>query len=162
MAEWVFRHCAPAHKDLHATLEQSRRWGGRYNAAGEFGAIYVACERATALRELDRRAAKLGISRGQVLPRLLLTLHVRLQNVLDLTDAAVRRAWDAELDDLKHEADNSRCLEIARAARRDGFEAIRFPSFTDGADNYAIFLDVLKPGSELTIEDEETVENGEP
>ena len=57
--EFAFRHCAPEHVGLEATLAASRRYGGRYNPRGEFGAVYLACEAATALGELDRSAARL-------------------------------------------------------------------------------------------------------
>jgi RES domain-containing protein len=47
-----YRQCAPEHTDLATTLAYNHRHGGRFNPPGEFGAIYVSVERATALREL--------------------------------------------------------------------------------------------------------------
>jgi RES domain-containing protein len=149
--ERVFRHCAPSHTNLSSTLESNKWWGGRYNPVNEFGAIYVASEEATATEELERRVQKQGVPRSHLLPRLLLTLHLKVQKVLDLTDAAVRQAWGTTLEEITREDDYARCREVARIARRDGYEAIRYPSYVDGRDNYAVFYDVLKPGSDLVI-----------
>ncbi len=161
-SEWVFRHCAPDHKDLWSTLEHNKRWGGRYNPPHEFGALYVSCEEATAIEELDRRARSQGVPRSHLLPRLLLTLHLKVQKVLDLTDAAVRQAWGVTLEEITQEDDYARCHEIARVAREGGYEAIRYPAYTTGHDNYAIFLDMLQLGSELSIEDERLLSEAEP
>lgn len=148
--EWVFRHCAEAHKNLIETVKHATTQEGRYHPAGEFGAIYVACDQETTLRELDHRAKKAGVSRTELLPRLLLTLHLRVQK----TDEDTREAWGATLEEITDEDDYSRCHEIARLALRDGYEAIRFPTFDGKGENYAIFYDRLKPGSELAIQHE--------
>jgi RES domain-containing protein len=119
--------------------------------------IYVACDEATALRELDRRAASLSLSRADLLPRLMLTLRLRVQKLLDLTDAETRLAWGTDLEAITRADDYTRCREIARAARRDGYEAIRFPAVSGQGENYVVFLDRLRPGSELSVEDESWV-----
>lgn len=62
----VFRHCGPRHTDLEQTLAYARALDGRYNPAGEFGAIYVSASRDGAGRELDRRAEKLGLERSDL------------------------------------------------------------------------------------------------
>jgi len=59
ISEQVFRHCGPGHTDLDRTLEQAKAVGGRYNPAGEFGAVYVSQTREGAIRELDRQIEKL-------------------------------------------------------------------------------------------------------
>lgn len=140
------------HRNLGETVRHtSDATNGRFHPQGEFGAIYVACEEATALAELDHRAARLGIERSAMLPRLMLTLHLRLQRILDLSDADTRAAWGADLAGITREDDYVRCHEIARIARRDGYEAIRFPAVGGAGENYAIFFDQLKPGSELEV-----------
>ena len=89
----VYRQCAPEHTDLAATLAQNHRHGGRFNPPGEFGAIYVAVELATALRELTRQAASLGFAVDELLPRTMLRLRLHLRRILDLTDEVVSHAW---------------------------------------------------------------------
>lgn len=151
-SEWVFRHCAETHRNLSETVRHTRdATNGRFHPQGEFGAIYVACEEATALAELDHRAERTGIDRSEMLPRLMLTLHVRLQRILDLSDESTRTAWGTDLDEITRADDYVRCHEIARIARRDGYEAIRFPAVGGAGENYAVFFDQLKPGSELEI-----------
>lgn len=146
--EWVFRHCQEDHANLHATIEASRDAEGRFHVRREFGAVYVAADRDTALAELDHKARAAGLSREDLLPRLLLTLDLTVRRILDLTDQRVRSAWGLATDEVE-ENDYARCQEIARAARDDGYEAIRFPSARGEGENYAIFLDRLAPGSHL-------------
>lgn len=78
--------------------------------------------------------------------------------VLDLTDPATRRDWGATIEELTDLDDYSRCHEMARLARRAGYEAIRYPSAVDGESNYAVFLDKLKPGSEVEIVNEDDLD----
>jgi len=154
--EQVFRHCHEEHADLWRTLEASRGVEGRFHVRGEFGAIYVAADRETALAELDHRAKSLGLHREDLLPRLLLALEISVRRTLDLTDADEREAWGLTLDDLWSN-DYRRCQEVATAARADGFEAIRFPSARGAGENYAIFFDRLVPGSYLREEGREVI-----
>lgn len=91
----------------------------------------------------------------------MLTLAVRLRRVLDRTDAAVQSAWGLTPDDIASD-DYARCQEAALA---DGYEAIRYPSAAvaraggggaaqetvRGADNLAVFADVLHPGSDVRV-----------
>ena len=152
----VFRQCAPDHADLPATLAHNERHGGRFNPPGEFGAIYVAVERATALRELARQAALLGFAVDELLPRTMLRLELHVGRVLDLTDPAVCRAWGLPGTDMGA-IPREDCWEIARAAHRSGYEAIRFSSATGVGTCLAVFLDRLAPGSHLELEEATTV-----
>lgn len=157
-----YRHCSPAHQDIgDATLEASRRVGGRFNPRAEFGALYLACDRSTALAELRRRAANLGIEPESLLPRAILSIDVAVSRVLDLTDARVRGEWG--LDDGTLAGDDLRpCQEVGRAARRAGYEAIRFPSATGHGVNLAIFLDRLHPGSGVQVVDSRPLDQADP
>lgn len=100
VSEQVFRHCGPGHTDLDRTLEHAKAVGGRYNPAGEFGAVYVSQTREGAIREFDRQIEKLGIRRQDLLPRVLLILDLQVTNVLDLTDERVREAWGTSVEKL--------------------------------------------------------------
>lgn len=154
--ETVYRQCAPEHTDLATTLAQNHRHGGRFNPPGEFGAIYVAVERGTALLELARQAALLGFAVDELLPRTMLRLRLHVRRALDLTDEGVCRAWGlvgADMSRISHDE----CWEIARAARRSGYEAIRFRSATGSGVCVAVFMDRLSPGSSLDVEDSETI-----
>lgn len=52
--------------DLERTLTHAEALGARYDPPGEFGALYVNASRADALRELDRRAKRLGVERSDL------------------------------------------------------------------------------------------------
>jgi RES domain-containing protein len=146
----VYRATHPDYEDLDRTIEVSKRYPSRFNPLGH-GAVYVALERTTAVAELKRRAEKLGRQLTSFAPRALLTLDVALRQVLDLTDAAVRAEWDITPDDLGTEFDYERCHEVAEVARRDGYEAIRFPSATGDGVNLVVFYDQLHAGSYVVV-----------
>lgn len=74
-----------------------------------------------------------------------------LRQVLDLTDESIREAWDITSDDLQTESEYAKCHEAALVARRDGFEAIRFPSAAGGGVNLAIFYDRRHTGSYVEL-----------
>lgn len=154
--EWVFRHCQEDHSNLQSTLEASKDAEGRFHVRREFGAVYVAADRETALAELDHKAGMAGLSREDLLPRLLLTLALAVHRILDLTDESVRQAWGLSAEDLRSN-DYTRCQEVARAAREDGYEVIRFPSARGTGENYAVFLDRLAPGSYLREDARESI-----
>ncbi|CAN5647208.1 hypothetical protein BH23GEM7_BH23GEM7_11310 [soil metagenome] len=150
----AYRQCHPDHADLEATLRASQSFSFRFNRENEFGALYVALDRATAVADLVRRARLSSTPVQAYAPRVLLTLRVELRKVLDLTDPAIRRQWDIALEDLQAD-DYLRCQEVAQVARRQGYEAIRYPSATGEGENLAIFLDRLQPESEVTIQEQE-------
>ena len=81
----------------------------------------------------------------------LLTLDVKLERVLDLTVPATRRQRGLTLDALRS-PDLLSCQKLARAAREEGYEAIRSPSATATGENLTIFLDRLQPGSLVEVE----------
>jgi RES domain-containing protein len=80
----------------------------------------------------------------------MLHLEVSLGRVLDLTDEGVREAWGLSISDLASD-DYTRCQAVARAARRDGYEAVRYPSATGEGENLAIFMDRLEKESSVRI-----------
>jgi RES domain-containing protein len=152
----VYRQCEVNYTDLDTTIEHNRRRGGRFSPPGEFGAIYVAVEQATALQELARHAALIGFTVDELLPRTMLRLRLHARHVLDLTDDAVCRTWGLDSSDMT-QTSRDVCWEIARAAHRAGYEAIRFRSATGHGECMAVFKDRLYPGSYLDIEDAEII-----
>ena len=155
MAETAFRGVAyrvthPDYDDLERTVTVSRDFPARFNPPGT-GAVYVSLAPATAIAELKRRAARLGRPVSSLAPRAVLTLDVWLRQVLDLTDEKVRAEWDVTLDDLRAEWDYTRCHEVAAVARRDGYEAIRYPSATGRGVNLAIYYDQRHTGSYVEV-----------
>ena len=131
-------------------MEVGRTHPSRFNPPGT-GAIYVSLEPETAIAELKRRAALSRVPLTSLAPRAVFTLDVVLRQVLDLTDERVRAEWDVGLEDLRTEDDYTRCHEVAAVARRDGYEAVRYPSATGHGVNLAIFLDQRHTGSYVEV-----------
>ena len=74
----AFRQSRPRYAEVTSrTLAASARVGGRFNPAGEFGALYVSLDPDTPLRELRRQAARENIPVLDLLPRTLFALDVR-------------------------------------------------------------------------------------
>jgi hypothetical protein len=80
----------------------------------------------------------------------MLHLRVDLASVLDLTNLATRQARGLTLGDLVSD-DYAKCQKVARDARREGYEAIRYPSATGAGENLAIFYDQIGPQSRVEI-----------
>lgn len=133
--------------------------GGRFNPAGEFGALYVSLDPETPFRELRRQAERAGLQVLDLLPRTLFAAEARLQKVLDLACNEPPVAYRIADEKLRSE-DWRACHEVARRARKAGYEAIRFPSATGMGENMAIFLDRLAPDSYIRILRETEVRPG--
>lgn len=153
------RHAALPHAEIGtALLAGSRRVGGRFNPPGGFGALYLSLEPATARAELERRAARSGVPLEDLLPRVLLTVIVELGRVLDLRDPEERGRWGLDEETLTGD-DHGPCQEVGRAARREGYEAILYPSAARPRGwNLVVFLDRLHPGSGIVVEGREDLE----
>jgi len=152
-----FRHSAARYATVdEGTLEASVRAGGRFNPVGEFGAVYVALDKETALAELGRRIDRTGLPRKHFRPRMMLQLRTRLGRVLDLTDPEVRSQLGVTVDEVSG-PDWGPAQDVARKARQQGYTAIRFPSATGAGENLAIFLDQLGPDEYLEVERVEEV-----
>jgi RES domain-containing protein len=153
----AFRQSRPRYAEAtERTLAASARAGGRFNPAGEFGALYVSLDPDTPLRELRRQAARDHADILALLPRTLFALDVNLHRVLDLTREEIRARCLLSAEALAAD-DWSACQAVARRARDDGYEAIRFPSATGEGENLAIFMDQLAPFSYVRILNEEEV-----
>lgn len=158
----VYRQAPPRYAEITTrTLLASLGIGGRFNPAGEFGALYVSLDPDTPFRELRRQAMKAGLEVLDFLPRTLFAAETRLQRVLDLACADVPVDYRIPPDALRSD-DWAACQNVARRARRAGYEAIRFPSATGAGENMAIFVDRLSPGSFIRIVREAELWPGKP
>ncbi len=143
----------------------SLRYGGRWNAAGFFPAVYVSLTPQTALEESLGGLGSYGIPRQHTkFPRSMVAMRVRLHDVLDLTDGSIRkhlfvsrnRMVDEDwltLQDAGHEALTQ---AIGRAAYKVGFEAMLVPSKADLAGtNLVLFPGNLHAESHVICENED-------
>ncbi len=111
------------------------------------------------MRELARRAYRVGIPISYLMPRDLVTVELRLANVLDLTDTNIQTEWGVSAASLALD-DFTACQEVAAAARRSGYEAIIYPSATGVGENIALFYDHLHPGSSAVIAAQTAIDPG--
>jgi RES domain-containing protein len=147
----VFRHTSPLHAEISLSLlAHTERTGYRFNPPGEFGAIYLALDRDTAVRELRRLAAYHNLPVSALMPRKLIIARVRLQRVLNLCTEEGRQAHAVTREELES-PDWSACQAVARRARSHGYEAIHYPSATGAGENLALFLDRLRRDSYVRI-----------
>jgi RES domain-containing protein len=135
--------------------------GGRYNPAGAFLTTYLAESAETALSEGTRPFLGSGVARELTRPLVVLSVHGRLERVLDLLDTRVRARVgtdEAELvapylvDALKGETGTQRLGRIAYESAR--FEALRGPSAQrDGGHTIAVFSERVVSPSKLEVFD---------
>lgn len=117
--------------------------GGRWNRYEEYGCLYTALTRDGALAEYEKVRRLVGLAAADD-KKDLVSVHVTVQPVLDLTDAAVQRRYGVERAMLTGDDDAAMetCRSIADLARAERYRAIRSPSAAlAGAVNLTIDLE---------------------
>lgn len=121
----------------------SLRAGGRFNPPNEFGALYTSLEATTAAQEVARGLRQRGVDPNQF-PKgawWVYELEVKLESVLDLTDADVLQKSGLQRDSLTG-SDLNATRAIAAEARQRGYQALLVPSAAaSGFKNLVIFPD---------------------
>ncbi len=128
----------------------ARTVGGRWNPPGSFATLYLGLSLEVVEAEFHRLAERSGRDPDEFLPRHLLTYEIRLESLLDLTDAVARKALglsDAQL----RSADPRACQEIGDAAHHLGREGVLAPSATDAGQVLAVFVERLLPASRIDL-----------
>lgn len=144
------RHDFPTY--LQRTLAASQRFGGRFNAPGEFGALYTAADEDTAWAEVASRFRREGVD-GLPPDMGLLRLLVRAGRYADVTTEDGCRAWEvtpaALTADEPDDAQRDACWRLARAVRAVA-DALLTSSARTGGDTMPLFPD--RHDSGLTLE----------
>jgi RES domain-containing protein len=144
----AFRHVSVGTNPKAGT--GARIHGGRWNPANSFATLYLGLEVGTVAAEFARAARKQGLSPEQFLPRNLCTIRVSLSALLDLRREESRAAIELSDDQLRAD-DPASCRDIAEAAHYLGLEGVLAPSATRAGTVLAVFLETLRPGSELEV-----------
>lgn len=131
-----WRHLSPRRDPLSG--EGARIHGGRFNPAGSFPVIYICLTRPCAVAELRRLGQRQAIGVEGLLPRYLYRYDVRLDRVLDLTNAGVRDEVGLSLDVLTG-PDWAACQDLGTTAHALGIQAILSPSAAGVDDVLAVF-----------------------
>lgn len=127
------------------TMDGALLSGGRYNAAEEFGALYLSESPEGCAAELARRPAA---PHGYILG----SIKVTLGKICDLTDEGLLADLGLTANQLK--ADDWTDTQVLGALIREaGFEAIVVPSAAGEFNNLVIFTDRLSEKSEIVLED---------
>jgi RES domain-containing protein len=125
-----------ANKDDILTGAGARRAGARWNPPNTFRTVYTSLDPHTAVDEAFAHFLHYGLPIAKALPRVLVSLEVRVRRVLDLTDARIRRFLTVSerrlLDDpwreMQIKGQESLTQALGRLAHEDGWEALLAPS----------------------------------
>ena len=121
----------------------SLKAGGRFNPPNEFSALYTSLAADTAVKEVARGLRQRGIDPEQFPEGAwwVYELEVKLESVLDLTDADVLQKSGLQWDSLTG-GDVSATRQVASEARERGYQALLVPSAAAAdSKNLVIFLD---------------------
>ncbi len=139
-------------KYLSETLAANQMAGGRYNAAGEFGALYTASDAETAWEEFAHRLRRQGIN--SVPPSTTLLVLVLTEGLYaDLTSPARCELWQTPFESLLAEdptpEQQTHCHSLGRAVRAVA-DFLKVPSARAAGINVPLFPD--RSESELGLE----------
>jgi RES domain-containing protein len=139
----------------------SLKFGGRWSTAGTFPAVNLALTQAAAIAESGANFTYYNFAPGDVRPKVLVGVQLRLEKVIDLTnpgglaeelqpgmDQLLAEDWRAA-NDAGHE---SQTQALGRAAHDLGAEALLAPSArVPGAKNLIYFPDTSTSRATVTI-----------
>jgi RES domain-containing protein len=146
--------------DLPLSAIGSIKGGGRYNAQGDFEALYLADRPDNTLREVRMLRDDAGFPVAVPdAPKIIFTVDVRLQRVVDLSDDAVCAVLGVSFDELITPWRLIVALGrvptthvLGAAAREAGIEALIVPSAQHpGSKNLVVIPDRLLFGSSVMI-----------
>jgi RES domain-containing protein len=128
----VWRIVPPRAHALHVGYILKAR--GRWNREGVYGCLYTDLTEDGALAEAVKYLKRAGIAPRFSPPRDLVSLRVRLDGVMDLTSASVRRSLGVSLATITgdEDADIETCRSIADLARQREHCGILSPSAAPG------------------------------
>jgi len=139
----------------------SMKAGARFNASGSFPMIYGSTTPELAMIESLAFQRRAGLPVDQALPLVFKAIEVKVDRLLDLTDAGVLAALGVTADLLLTEAwwlarlrgEESLTQAVGRAAHANGIQGLRVASAHSVAHGQNILLlpDHISPPSELHV-----------
>lgn len=150
----VWRHIPVGSHPLHFGWILKAR--GRWNRAGQYGALYTSLSREGAMAELRkyREVATASDVAVKFQKRHLVSIRVEVEPVLDLTDPSTIRILKTDASAFLEDDDGSlaACRTISDFARSQEYRALIAPSAAlPGAKNLIIFSDGPSHGLSLEV-----------
>lgn len=128
---------------VRTTLSHNLRVGGRYNAPGEFGALYTASDEETSWAELAARFRREGIP-GLPPTMGMIRVLVTSGQFANIGEESVRVEWGVDLRAIAAEeptlAEEEHCHAVGRQLRAVA-DFLRAPSARAGGQNIPLFVD---------------------
>jgi len=143
-AVW-YRAVVPSRKRTILAIDGALIYGGRYNNAGEFGALYLSKTKKGCAAEVTRRPAhpsKYVVGK----------IKVTLGKVCDLTDPELLNKLKITKKQLKAD-DWNETQALGEIVREIGFEGMVVPSAAGDFNNLVIFVDRLSGSSRVELEE---------
>jgi RES domain-containing protein len=157
----IYRSAPPkwaAGRDM-LTGAGSMKSGGRFNAAGTFPMVYGSTTPELAMIESLAFQRRAGLPVERALPLVFKAISVKVERILDLTDAGVLTALGLTVTQLPTEQwwlarlrrEESLTQAVGRAAHAQGIQALRVASAhsADHGHNILLLSDHISPPSEL-------------
>ena len=126
-------------------MDGAFQWGGRYNAPGEFGALYLSKTQKGCAAEITRRPA-------HPTKYIIGKIRIKLGKVCDLTDEDLLKKLGLTRDHLTAD-DLAETQALGDLIRDAGFEGIIVPSAAGDFNNLVIFVDRLSSASSIDLEE---------
>ena len=120
-------------------------YGGRFNAPGEYGALYLSRTAKGCTAEITRRP---GHPREYVVGK----IKVTLGKVCDLTDPALLKKLKISIKQLTSD-DWTETQALGELIRDAGYEGMIVPSAAGDFNNLVIFTDRLEGASRVELEE---------
>jgi RES domain-containing protein len=154
----AYRSASPGYSPLSG--EGARLIGGRWNPPNSFPVLYAASDVGAAAWEVFRTARRYDLEAAQLLPRILWTIEIQLERVLDFTDAAVRDAAHLPIPVITDD-DIRLCQAYGDAAHYLGIEGILAPSNAGAGSTVAVFINRLGSQSSARVVANEILDRGD-
>ena len=143
-AVW-YRAVLPSRKRTILAMDGALIYGGRYNNAGEFGALYLSKTKKGCAAEITRRPAhptKYVVGK----------IKVTLGKVCDLSDPELLKKLKLTKKQLTAD-DWTETQALGNLIREIGYDGMIVPSAAGDFNNLVIFVDRLSPTSKVLLEE---------
>ena len=145
-----YRAVAPSRKKTILAMDGALIYGGRYNKAGEFGALYLSRTKKGCAAEVVRRPAhptKYVVGK----------IKVTLGKVCDLTDPVLLKKLKIKKVQLTAD-DWDETQALGKIIRDIGYEGMIVPSAAGNFNNLVVFKDKMSGSSKVELEETKPLE----